>query len=732
MNRALVNIAFAILRMLDGRLDHEMKVQLVSAVDALKVSACAEVIVPRCLSWHAFSSCSLLVTAAVAAVYWPLLEGDREFLDYDDERNYPANGFIHAPLSVSSVANIVQDGVVLATYEPVSLVIRLVLCSSYWGCTIHSVLALNIALHATNAVLGACVGIAFVKLLASQYYTHGLQFAMFAAAFLQAVHPLRVEVVAWASGNSYGLATCFGLLSLLAFLQLMAIYILESSATGATLRALLWALVSFALFALAVFSKAATATLPAIFVLVFALVCGRNHDKRGSLWDRQPAAVWCVLLHLSMCILTAGVGVMAAMRSTDSLHRQVAHTMGELVSLPLDKTLLRAQNMMLYYCAAPLFPWERFTPRMIDLSATSWCFNMYGAAGVLAVHVYALANLVGRNRISSRWFLAFLWVIFVLSLLPTLGLCSNHIQWGAADRYSYFPAHASFVGASGILLFLLWRKSALATLVIWGIFVCSAVCHSRSRLRVWTNRVTFWEHVVSANPLDGIALVRVADHRDVWQHHASSTHHDQPAACILEGTLEHEIAAPSAYDSIESAAHSFNNRGSVAFADRRLREAAFWYREAIAVNPSSAKAHFNIGALLSQTQGDHVTAKKHYQEALAILPSFTDAQNNLGAIMMNFQRFDEAESCFRALVAHSPADEEGWSNLGMALRKQGARKLPDATAALRHAASLAPNNADIISILARVHEDAGHSEESRRLYALAVALEAQYNPKQQT
>ena len=77
------------------------------------------------------------------------------------------------------------------------------------------------------------------------------------------------------------------------------------------------------------------------------------------------------------------------------------------------------------------------------------------------------------------------------------------------------------------------------------------------------------------------------------------------------------------------------------------------------------------------------------------------------------------------LVAAAPAQAQAraelLSNLGLALRRQG--RLAEAASSIMRALAHAPRSSEMLAMLGRVREEQGRQEESRELYAVAVAVE---------
>jgi len=103
---------------------------------------------------------------------------------------------------------------------------------------------------------------------------------------------------------------------------------------------------------------------------------------------------------------------------------------------------------------------------------------------------------------------------------------------------------------------------------------------------------------------------------------------------------------------------------------------ALWGR-ALALDPTSATAHQNLGAALS-SRGDRVRAVLHYRAALTVRPRWTLAERALrdtlydeGNERLRQGRWDEAAQFFYEALALDPGFAESHNNLGLALAGAG-------------------------------------------------------------
>lgn len=126
----------------------------------------------------------------------------------------------------------------------------------------------------------------------------------------------------------------------------------------------------------------------------------------------------------------------------------------------------------------------------------------------------------------------------------------------------------------------------------------------------------------------------------------------------------------------------------------RLDEAIAAYRKAIALKPQIAEIHYNMGVALAD-KGMLPEAIAAYRQAIVLRPEFPQALNNLGNALRDNGQLDDAIAAFEKVVAILPANADSLFNLANAYRDQG--RLDEAIAAFRQALALAPDRTDIDS-----------------------------------
>ncbi|MBX7222415.1 MAG: tetratricopeptide repeat protein [Blastocatellia bacterium] len=111
------------------------------------------------------------------------------------------------------------------------------------------------------------------------------------------------------------------------------------------------------------------------------------------------------------------------------------------------------------------------------------------------------------------------------------------------------------------------------------------------------------------------------------------------------------------------------------------------YQHAIAINPTNAVAHFNLGVHFAES-GAIEQAIVQYQAAIGVNPRYADASTNLGELLLQQGRAGEALTQLSWAVQLQPSAQR-YFNLGTAFQKTG--RLREASACYREALAYDPN-----------------------------------------
>lgn len=161
--------------------------------------------------------------------------------------------------------------------------------------------------------------------------------------------------------------------------------------------------------------------------------------------------------------------------------------------------------------------------------------------------------------------------------------------------------------------------------------------------------------------------------------------------------------------------------GRVRVLQRQAPEALAALAKAVEAEPSLAPAHYWTGYTHHMLKQDSGAALPHYEKAVQLSPDAAEYRTQLGSVLLNLGQFDRAAAELgRATASPGYKNAEGFMFLGAA--ELGAKRYPEALAALGRAAALAPDNVQIETFMAWAcfgQKDApGFMEHARKAKAL--------------
>jgi tetratricopeptide (TPR) repeat protein len=478
---------------------------------------------------------------------------DQELLGWDDTTNLVDNEGYQG-LTTAHLRWMVQRAH-LAVYEPLAWFLKAIEHAAF-GLSARGFHLVTLALHVLSALLLLDIARRLVRRGWTDARPQQVETAAVSAALLFAVHPLRVEVVAWASGQSYALAGLFFLASLTAYLRY-----------AETERAA-WLAAALAAYGAAGLSKSASAMLPVVLVIldVYPL--------------RRPLTRRTILEKLPFFAVLAALVVVATLANEDS-------DAANVVSLAVDERITRALQALVFYVSKTLWPvglspiYAAQPERLAVFSADTLL-----AAAALA----AMVAVAARRRTSWPWLGAALASCFGV-LLPVLGLVQHGVPSMAFDRYTYLGTLGLEI-LGGVAIARIWQLPAARRAVVAGFTLLMVL--SAEQVRVWRTTEELWRHALTVTPEAefilnnlGFDLMR----RSRWEE----------AQPLLARAVALEPRDPKAALNLGV---TLDNLG-------RTDEALGVYTSALGRLPDSAELHLNRGSLLAR--------KRRFGEARADL-----------------------------------------------------------------------------------------------------------------
>jgi tetratricopeptide (TPR) repeat protein len=630
---------------------------------------------------------AIAVVAAMA--FLPALNND--FLAFDDDENFVDNAWFRG-LGWSQI-RWAWTTFLLGVYQPLAWMI-LELEFVLAGLNPRGYHLASIGLHAAVAVALFALLVAILRRCgwpANQIAGREIhvQLAAGLAAALFAVHPLRVEVVAWASCQPYLPCSLFSILTILAYLRSR-----DEPSDADVGRRRAWPLATLALFTSALLCKAVAVTVPIVLLAIDVYPLRRLRRGGSDLRNRATAILSEKLPFLALSIVFMGLAILAK-RSNESLisfehygllDRVVQSCYG--VCLYLAKTFW-PQNLVAFY---PL-------PRRAAMM--TWPY----LASVGAV----LALTLGFFAVGRRWpGLVVAWIVYLVILAPNLGIVRISNQLGA-DRYCYLASMSlAVVLGYGLMLVLPWiglrRHRVIAFALTCGLLITGLSVLSWRQCRTWETIGGLWRHVHDHGYSDDVTvLFNMGLNR-------SLEGEDRAAMEYYARAIKSDPRNPDAHNLLGAA---LERQGRF---DEAMREVA----EAVRLEPEYAAAQNDLGSLLAR-QGRLPQAIGHFREAIRLKPNFPLARRNLARARLNQGRVRLAITELQEGVRLSPNDAMLRNDLGMAQAQAG--ELQQAIGQLSEAARLSPSLVSPRINLGLALEQNGNLHQALAQYAEAVWIE---------
>lgn len=417
---------------------------------------------------------ALGLAIAVLVTFRSATAGD--FLNWDDDINLTANPHL-SPLTAGNLRWMATDLALMRRYVPVA----------WFGWGIEQALfgrdaqvthVINLLLHAANAALVFLVVVSLLRHRTPPKSARSSPPLIVAAgaALLWAVHPLRVEPVAWASGRLYLQATFFLLLACWAYLC--------SQADGSRAPAR-WLGCAVACYSLSLFTYPIALGLVPVLLVIDTLVTRRldwhqpwwaDRRNRRTLQEKIPFALAAFLaLGATLWARATAAGIWVTTEPST------------LDSAGVVQRVMRALYHWLHVLWKPLVPFG-LSPVYTELTDPNPFALPYLMAATAFVGVTGW--LLWYSRRSAVPLV--LWLAHLLFLLPYVGLTEN--MHYPNDRYTY--VHAILVAATLAVLASQRLKPALvaagAALALgWGAL-------TTQQTKLWRNDETLFRHAIQS------------------------------------------------------------------------------------------------------------------------------------------------------------------------------------------------------------------------------------------
>ena len=402
----------------------------------------------------------VVLTLATVLAFSPVLWN--QFVNWDDPDVIVRNARLGGPGAIAWAFSTTLIG----HYQPLAWLIWSA-AKSLFGLSPAAFHGLSLVAHAASAGLVYILMLRLARALGLS--NRATRAAAIGAAFTFALHPLRVEAVAWASAAPYVFSSLPLVVSVIAYVDgRLAL--------------------SLACYGVALLTRASAIGLPVVLLLLDLYPLERL--RRTSIGRLAVEKIPFVAL----AIAAAAAEVWA---------REAA----SLSDVPVGARLTMAAVAPFTYLARTLLP-IRLTPLdALPISpAIDWPRLVAGTGALLALT--ATAWMTRR-----RWpALLAGWLAFLAMLAPVAGLTPSGVQ-ATADRYMYVPGIvlSVVVGAAIARAFASGRPGTTRWLLAVGcVLGLTFGTLTWQQSRYWNNSVALWTRVIDLDPKNDIATYNLA------------------------------------------------------------------------------------------------------------------------------------------------------------------------------------------------------------------------------
>jgi len=552
--------------------------------------------------WRVPAVCLVLAVITFAVFGQTLTHG---FINYDDSDYVYGNSVVAGGLSLKGLAWVFTH-TDCSLYHPLTM-LSLMVDYQLHGFNAGGYHFTNVLLHTASVIL---------LFLILRQMTGALWRSAFVAAVF-AIHPLRVESVAWVAERKDVLGVFFFMLALGAYVR----YVRKSNSLARYLMVV-------AAFVLALLSKPTVVTLPFVLLLLDYWPLRRLEPPRKL--------SGLILVLIPLLALGAGACAVTCLSAERHIVARANISMSSRIGTAVVSTAVYLRQMVWPEGLAVFYPQP-------EKGYSVW---------TVALSFLLLASITGgvlafwRNR---AWLLTG-WLWYLGMLTPMMGI----VQVGAfahADRMTYLPQIGVYVALTWLVAEwgAKWHLDRMAigafmTAMLGALIICAC-----NQAAYWKDSETLWDHALDCTTGNYIA------------------HNNLGNALDQEGSFDEAMVHYQEAVQIKpDYADAHFNLGTALRRKGELDEAIAQYKEALRINPDHAAAHLNLGDALEQ-KGGLDEAISQYQQALQIYPDYAKAHNNLGNAFLQKGNFTEAIAHYQAALKIEPYDSGAQNNLAWLL-----------------------------------------------------------------
>ena len=529
------------------------------------------------------------ISIFLIALTWAVFgqTGNYQFVNYDDPLYVLDNAHVRAGLTWRGIAWAFTH-VHSQNWHPLTTMSHMFDCQLF-GVNPGAHHLVNVFFHSIAAVL--------LFILLAQM-TNSIWASAFVAAVF-AIHPLRVESVAWIAERKDVLSGVFFMLTLLAYFRWT-----RKQTVGRYLAMSI-------LFACGLMSKPMLITTPIILLLLdyWPLNRSQKSEVRSQKSSNPP---WTKLVVEKVPLFVLSIGSCFATLWAQNF------ALGSTQFLPLQWRVTNALFSYFEYVRQMFWPVD-LIPFYVHPENRLEIWRLLTAA----ISLIALTAIVIVRRRQNPYLLVG-WLWYLVMLIPVIGIVQVGLQ-GHADRYTYLPQ----IGLDIALVWLIWdltksclpRWSASAKAGRLQKIILSAAAAivlitlsslSWKQTTHWRDTEALWRHTLAVTPDSDVAHAGLGGILFVRGQIDESIDHYERALRLRDGNV---------------AAHF--GLGRALAAKQKTDPAIFHFQKALSIQPDNIGASNDLGVMFA-SKGEIREAISAWQQSLSFDPDNADAANNIG------------------------------------------------------------------------------------------------------
>ena len=534
---------------------------------------------PKHSRWTLFGI-SIFLIAIAWAVFGQTF--GHQFINYDDPLYVLDNAHVRAGLTWRGILWAFTH-VHSQNWHPLTTISHMLDCQLF-GVNPGAHHLVNVFFHSIAAVL---LFILLAQITDGASRTGGIWLGGFVAAVF-AIHPLRVESVAWIAERKDALSGVFFMLTLIAY----AAYTRKGSIGRYVTMSIL--------FACGLMCKPMLIMTPIVLLLLDYWPL--NRFARSTMSKLVIEKIPLFALSVGSCVATLWAQNFA---------------LGSTQFLPLQWRITNAVFSYFEYVRQMFWPVD-LIPFYVHLENRLEIWRLL----IAAISLIALTAIVIVRRKQNPYLLVG-WLWYLVMLIPVIGIVQVGLQ-GHADRYTYLPQ----IGLDIALVWLIWdltksclpRRSASAKAgraqkiglsAAAAIVLITLSSLSWKQTTHWRDTEALWRHTLAVTPDSDVAHAGLGGILFVRGQIDESIDHYERALRLRDGNV---------------AAHF--GLGRALAAKQKTDPAIFHFQKALSIQPDNIGASNDLGVMFA-SKGEIREAISAWQQSLSFDPDNADAANNI-------------------------------------------------------------------------------------------------------